>query len=440
MVAQGSAEVGASGSGPSVPVVHDRHDARLAAARDAAAQVTAWQARLVAAVAELLDDPVADAWRPYLAHQLGLTPTEAAQLLELADRLTELPGVAAVFARGERSLGAVLALARRATPDNEDVLLAGAEHLTGGQLQRMLAEYERVVAPAERSDAPPEDPQDQPSTARNRRCPTGRRHVVLDLDEADAAEWDSAIDAERNRLDTIDGDQAAAGPHARTYGAAAMALVRRATAARGTRSSEPAYAPDTVKTTLVLHAHETDEGLVLDRAALAGETIPSWMLGMLLEQGELTALVAWHGEPLIATSPTRFATAEQRRALLVRDRHCQYPGCRCDTGLIAHHIRYYEHHGPTKLDNLVLVCKRHHRVVHRYALRIEREAPHGTSPPRWRFTTSTGGPLDPSRPHRPVERRPTTVAERRTGTHEPLTAFAKDVLLHSWLPTVPVAA
>ena len=54
-----------------------------------------------------------------------------------------------------------------------------------------------------------------------------------------------------------------------------------------------------------------------------------------------------------------------RHALKVRDGHCRWPGCErpaswCD----GHHVVHWADGGPTDLDNLVLVCKRHHRLLH----------------------------------------------------------------------------
>jgi hypothetical protein len=61
----------------------------------------------------------------------------------------------------------------------------------------------------------------------------------------------------------------------------------------------------------------------------------------------------------------RFANRAQRRALAVRDGGCAFPGCDrnhrfCD----AHHIVWWEHLGPTDLDNLVLLCRFHHVLTH----------------------------------------------------------------------------
>jgi hypothetical protein len=60
------------------------------------------------------------------------------------------------------------------------------------------------------------------------------------------------------------------------------------------------------------------------------------------------------------------------RAVAARDGGCRHPGCDrkvswCD----AHHIHYWRHMGPTELDNLVLLCSRHHHLVHRLGLLLK---------------------------------------------------------------------
>ncbi len=63
---------------------------------------------------------------------------------------------------------------------------------------------------------------------------------------------------------------------------------------------------------------------------------------------------------------TRTATAAQRRALAIRDQHCRFPGCGrqpqwCD----AHHVAgWVESLGETNLGNLILLCRRHHTLIH----------------------------------------------------------------------------
>lgn len=55
----------------------------------------------------------------------------------------------------------------------------------------------------------------------------------------------------------------------------------------------------------------------------------------------------------------------QRRALRHRDKHCRFPGCdRPARWTDAHHIVHWTRGGPTDLDNLVLLCRRHHKMCH----------------------------------------------------------------------------
>jgi hypothetical protein len=53
-----------------------------------------------------------------------------------------------------------------------------------------------------------------------------------------------------------------------------------------------------------------------------------------------------------------------RRALRARDRGCRFPGCENRRFLDAHHVHHWARGGPTTLGNLVLLCRRHHRLVH----------------------------------------------------------------------------
>ena len=74
----------------------------------------------------------------------------------------------------------------------------------------------------------------------------------------------------------------------------------------------------------------------------------------------------------------RTVTPAQRRAVTVRDPHCQHPGCRaparwCD----MHHLVEWEHGGTTDTANLVLLCGRHHVAVHEGAKQLVRD-PDGT--------------------------------------------------------------
>jgi hypothetical protein len=70
-------------------------------------------------------------------------------------------------------------------------------------------------------------------------------------------------------------------------------------------------------------------------------------------------------QPLDIGRATRVIPAAIRRALVLRDGGCRFPGCdRPAEWTDAHHLRHWLHGGHTALDNLVLVCRRHHVMLH----------------------------------------------------------------------------
>ena len=70
------------------------------------------------------------------------------------------------------------------------------------------------------------------------------------------------------------------------------------------------------------------------------------------------------GQPLSVGRKTRSIPPAIRRALQRRDGGCRFPGCTCSRFVDAHHIQHWADGGETSLDNLALLCRRHHRLVH----------------------------------------------------------------------------
>ena len=72
---------------------------------------------------------------------------------------------------------------------------------------------------------------------------------------------------------------------------------------------------------------------------------------------------------------SRVVPAAMRRALDLRDEgRCRFPGCENRRWVDAHHIVHWARGGETKLDNLVLLCSRHHRLVHEGGFGLARGA------------------------------------------------------------------
>jgi hypothetical protein len=94
-----------------------------------------------------------------------------------------------------------------------------------------------------------------------------------------------------------------------------------------------------------------------------------------------------------ARSPSAWLVRQLRH----RDRGCTFPGCDARWFLHAHHIWHWGKGGPTDLDNLVLVCTFHHKLVHEYGWQVELDSRDVVT---WRRRDGTGRPSS-GRPFQP---------------------------------------
>jgi hypothetical protein len=115
--------------------------------------------------------------------------------------------------------------------------------------------------------------------------------------------------------------------------------------------------------------------------------------------------------PLDVGAATPTVPGHLRRAVITRDRHCAFPGCtQPPPACQVHHLRPRADGGPTRLDNLLLLCAFHHLIaVHQWDWTLTLH-PDGTvtavSPDRKRLLHSHGPPPRPPEPRRPRAGRP----------------------------------
>jgi hypothetical protein len=102
----------------------------------------------------------------------------------------------------------------------------------------------------------------------------------------------------------------------------------------------------------------------------------------------LGAVIDKHGEVLALGRTRRLVSKARRRALMIRDKMCQYPGCHQMRHLEAHHVVPWILGGPTDLDNLILLCRWRHTAVHEGAVSITRDGD------GWGFTKPDGQSCD----------------------------------------------
>jgi hypothetical protein len=100
----------------------------------------------------------------------------------------------------------------------------------------------------------------------------------------------------------------------------------------------------------------------------------------------LPVVLGGRSEVLDVGRARRLVTPPIWQALVIRDRHCAFPGCaRPPVACDAHHLRHWADGGATALDNLVLLCRARHMTVHttpwQVRLRRDDRRPEFVAPP-----------------------------------------------------------
>ena len=116
----------------------------------------------------------------------------------------------------------------------------------------------------------------------------------------------------------------------------------------------------------------------------------------------IPAVLGAHSEPLDIGRGSYVVPAAIRRALIIRDKGCAFPGCdRPPSWCAVHHILHWANGGPTALHNTVLLCDFHHDRVHAQDWHIRIADGHAEfTPPRWLGHTRT--PLRNTMHHPPT--------------------------------------
>ena len=341
------------------------------------------------------------------AHWLGWACSMAAgtarEHLRVARALPELPLTVAEFRAGRLSYSKVREITRVADRVDEEVLVEMARAMTASQLARTVSSFRAVDGT--RLD------QDSRREARWRTREDGMVEIRAVLPAETGAELVTALELALDRDGSEPPSTAEQNGAAPVHGASADPDVvrdaeitteatldqRRADAlhdlARSYLSHEPAdrsgedrhlvivqVSADALRPDVPAGTSRNDESPrrgdsprcgILDGGPLEPATAER-----LACTGKVSLAIAdADGEILHLGRSRRLASRAQRRALRLRDGTCTFPGCHQRKHLDAHHLAPWSEGGPTDLDQLALLCRRHHVMVHEGGLRLLRAAP-----------------------------------------------------------------
>ena len=142
-------------------------------------------------------------------------------------------------------------------------------------------------------------------------------------------------------------------------------------------------------TTLIVHVSEDTPPLIEGAGPISVETAER----LTCDARRLT--IKPQGRDLVHSRVGRCASYAQQRALHKRAGHCQYPGCTAARELEAHHLITVERGGKTELDNLILLCPRHHKLLHDHHIETTGNADQPI------FRDNSGRAITANQPHAP---------------------------------------
>jgi len=299
----------------------------------------------------------------WVAMRYGMSAWKAHRWVGAARTLERLPCVADALASGSLGIDSVVELTRFATPETEQRLVAWARGVSPSAVRRRADREARREA----------DARDEVERARFLDwwyTDEGRRlglHGELPADQGDVVV--RALERMRTSVPVMPDEEGAIFESARR----ADALVAicsggesGAVAAAGLAGAQDADRVATTAPTVVVHATldaivsgvggaEIEDGPVVDIETARRLACEARLQTVIEDEA---------GNPLRLGRARREPSAAMMRALRYRDRECRFPRCGATRFTNAHHIVWWSRGGATDLENLVLLCSFHHRLVH----------------------------------------------------------------------------
>jgi hypothetical protein len=300
----------------------------------------------------------------WLHWRTGIDLGAAREKVRVAKALTGLPLLSGALQRGEISYAKVRALTRVATPENEIRLLHFAYAGTAAQVERLAGAWRRC---------------DRIEEARQEERAHLSRTVTSYVDEDGMVVLRGRLTPELGAVVQRALEAASEQLYQESRHAAAPESVAEEVTAGQRRADALALIAESAL------EHGLDRGTTADRYQVVmhlegpacGETAQAVLEladGGIHVSAETSRRLSCDasmvvmregpdGSVLDVGRKTRTIPTAIRRALDARDGRCRFPGCtarRCD----AHHVEHWADGGSTALANLLLLCRRHHRLVH----------------------------------------------------------------------------
>jgi hypothetical protein len=316
----------------------------------------------------------------WLRERCGLSHSSASSALRIGRMLEAMPEVAEAFATVETSRQHVATIEHAYIPQRRDAVavfddvFATATRALGPKDLRQI-----VSRIADTIDGDDGLANDQARHARR------RLHLSRTLDEMGAV--DGLLDPEQTEiiqtaLEAVmeqerGTDDTRTTAQRRADALVSLCRVGLAHAEIGPGRRNPAHLSGTFDVEALERRAEPDLAHTVRAEAAHGPLSVATLRRIACDANISRVITDGRSQPLDVGRSSRVVTAALWRALVVRDGGCTHPGCDRPPGWCqAHHIKHWVDGGTTTLDNLKLLCDRHHIDEH-----ADDHPPYGPDPP-----------------------------------------------------------
>ena len=290
----------------------------------------------------------------WLNFHCGIGLNAARERLRVAHTLPAMPRIHRAFSEGRISFSKVRAVTRVPDPSNEEFLLNICTHGTAQQVERLISKYRRAKMFQEvdfcidqyaRREATWRYADDGSIVITARLTPDQGEVVLQALEKAiDISELSEETPVAQRRADALTD----------------VAETFLNNSENGGSSAD--------RFQVVVHRKEENEDHFIangpDVTAVTWERVAC-------DCSKIEITECKHGNPREVSRKSRTIPVAIRRALWARDRGCRFPGCTHTRHCDGHHIRHWIDGGEHSLDNLVLLCRHHHRLVHEGGFEVQ---------------------------------------------------------------------
>ena len=316
----------------------------------------------------------------WLNWQCGIGMNAAREKVRVAHCLADLPKISAALEKGEISYSKVRAMTRVAHSENEVFLLMIARHGTASHMERLIAKTRWVkrLQDAQNSNDQHEHREvtfaydEDGALVIRARLPAEQGALVLKalemaMDRAKAERKEPAVSAE-----TCNDPNPKARVPFSVHRADAMIELAETYLSHGAKTSATA---DRYQVVVHVSAETLEDGSGDICELEHGPNVSAETSRRIACDSSVVKLFEDEtGEPINIGRKSRVIPSAMRRILKARDKGCRFPGCTHQHYIDGHHIKHWAAGGETRIDNLVQLCRYHHRLVHEGGFGCEKTA------------------------------------------------------------------